>query len=54
MMGTEFLCEACGAWVFNATLEVPPDPPVCLACGWCRTLDPEDREAVEQLRKDAA
>jgi hypothetical protein len=47
-MGAEFVCLDCGAWVFNAANAEAPIPPVCLACLWRRTIDPEDRQAIDE------
>ena len=48
MMGAEFVCETCGAYVFSAAMTAPPDPPVCLRCAFLDATipDPEERAAV--------
>jgi hypothetical protein len=46
-MGAEFVCLDCGAWVFNAWSAEAPIPPVCLVCLWRRTINPEDRQAID-------
>lgn len=49
-MGAEFVCLDCGARVFNAASAETPIPSVCLACLWWRTIDPEDRKAIDNCR----
>jgi hypothetical protein len=47
-MATEFTCEACGVFLFDATGDAPPDPPICRGCRWLRSSRPRARKAIER------
>lgn len=46
-MAVEYLCQRCGAWVFNSALVYPPQHGLCFVCAAVEEMFPDPKERAE-------